>query len=108
FRLESVRTRRYRALIHSRIFPVPERLEFHKVGIGGESEEGILVIEVPTQSEALKPFLVHGAVVGGKAVGTHVAFFERRGADSRAASAAEIHGLLSAGRLLLRQAPDTP
>jgi hypothetical protein len=103
FELSSVSVRRYSRLIARRVFPPPEGLSFNRVSFGGP-EMGILVIDVPEQADALKPFLVHGAVIGGRVVGTHVSFFERRGSDTRAASPAELHALMNAGRVALYEA----
>jgi hypothetical protein len=43
-------------------------------------DDGMLIlIDVPPQPEELKPFLVHGAIVDGRAEGAFVSIVRRRG-----------------------------
>jgi hypothetical protein len=91
--------KRYRAVLDSRVFPPIEGLQVDVIEHDGG---GLLVIVVPPQPEELQPFLVHGAVVGGRVEGAFISIVRRRGEASIPISPAAIHAMLSAGRALLR------
>jgi hypothetical protein len=64
----------------------------------------IVLIDVPSQPEEHKPFLVQGAVTtDGKVEGGFISIVRRRGEDSIPITAVAIHATLSAGRALLRR-----
>lgn len=72
--------------------------------IGAPSGEGnLLVVHIPPQPEKLKPFLVHGAIVGGKVEGAFISIVRRRDEHSVPITAPAIHAMLAAGRALLRR-----
>jgi hypothetical protein len=106
--IDTATTRRYRQTIESRLFPFPIGLEIQTVeaGIG----KGLVVICIPPQEEELKPFLVHGAIVGDRVEGAYISIVRRSGQDSIPITAQQIHSTLAAGRALLRRGrlPPTP
>lgn len=92
--------RRYRQVIQNRLFPLPDFLKIETVKIDERSE--IVVIDVPTQPEEHKPFLVHGAIVEGKVHGAFISIVRRHDDTTVPTTAAAIHATLAAGRALLR------
>lgn len=70
------------------------------------------MVYVPPQPAELRPFLVKGAVVGGKVNGNLIAVYRRRGDDVLPTSAEGLHTALAAGIAFLRGAnhfrPDAP
>lgn len=101
-RLADVKVRTYRRIINRFVYPLPEGLAIEKIAAGDGA--GYVVIDVPTQLEELKPFLVTHALVGGRVSGSHVSVVQRHGQDNVPASPAAIHGLLLAGRVALSAA----
>lgn len=97
--------RRHRQAIDNRLFPPPDGLTVEEVAAGTGR---LIVVHVPPQPEELKPFLVHGAIVGGRVEGAFISIVRRRGEASIPITAAAIHSSLAAGRALLRrgQLPD--
>ena len=93
--------RRYRLAIERRLFPLVDGLEVFAVDTPGDAK--LLVIHIPPQAEELKPFLVHGAVVGDKVEGAFVSIVRRRDEHSVPITAPAIHAMLAAGRALLRR-----
>jgi hypothetical protein len=63
----------------------------------------LILIDVPPQPEELKPFLVHGAVVDGKAEGEFISIVRRQGDETIPITAKAIHSTLAAGLALLRR-----
>lgn len=61
---------------------------------------------MPAQRRELQPFVVKGAVVGGRVHANFVSLPERVGENTHHASIAEIHSLLQAGRVALRGEED--
>jgi hypothetical protein len=93
--------RRYRLTIERRLFPLVDGLDVFTVDT---TEDGkLLVVHIPSQAEELKPFLVHGAIVGGKVEGAFVSIVRRRDEHSVPITAPAIHAMLAAGRALLRR-----
>jgi hypothetical protein len=92
--------RRHRQAIDNRVFPPPDGLSVQQVAITGGA---MIVIYVPPQVEELKPFLVHGAIVNGKAEGAFISILRRRDDESIPITAPSIHATLAAGRALLRR-----
>ena len=97
--LDSRGVRRHRQAINNRLFPPPNELTVEEVSVGGGR---LIILHVPPQPEELKPFLVHGAIVGGRIEGAFISIVRRRGEASIPVSAAAIHSTLAAGRALLR------
>jgi hypothetical protein len=91
----------YKAVIERRIYPPIEGIILDLVRM--QSGRAVLVIVVPKQPEAAKPFLVTGAIVDGRNEGAFISIVRRRGEESIAVTAAEIHAMLSAGRNVLRK-----
>jgi hypothetical protein len=91
---------RIRRILDHYSYPPVRRLEVSEFEVdGGRS---IVAISVPPQREGDKPFLVHGAIVEGKAKGEFISIVRRRGEDSIPTTAREIHAFLSAGYNLIR------
>jgi hypothetical protein len=92
--------RRYQSVLQERLYPPPDGLGIERVAT---SAGDLILIDVPPQPEDLKPFLVHGAVVGGKVEGAFISIVRRRGDGSIPTTAPMIHATLVAGRALLRR-----
>lgn len=101
FELSLVKPLQYRGLLAARTHPVIEGLEIRTVPT--TATRGTAYIYVPPQRPELKPFIVNGVVVRGAIRSQHVCIPERDGEDTRFANAAEVHSLLQAGRIALRQ-----
>jgi hypothetical protein len=93
--------RRYRLAIERRVFPLVDGLEVFATDVPGGGK--LLVVHVLPQAEELKPFLVHGAIVGGKVEGAFISIVRRRDEHSVPITAPAIHAMLAAGRALLRR-----
>jgi hypothetical protein len=93
--------RRYRHAIERRLFPLVDGLEVFAVDTPEEAK--LLVLHIPPQAEELKPFLVHGAIVGDKVEGAFVSIVRRREEYSVPITASAIHAMIAAGRALLRR-----
>lgn len=92
--------RRYYQALEKRLFPPPDGLSIESVNIG---DEMLLLVDVPPQPEELKPFLVHGSIVGGRIEGAFISIVRRRGEASIPITAPMIHATMAAGRALLRR-----
>lgn len=92
--------KRYQNVLRDRLYPPPDSLTIDLIG---DDELGLVLVNIPPQPEELKPFLVHGAIVGGKEDGTFISIVRRRGDSSIPTTAPMIHSTLSAGRALLRR-----
>jgi Putative DNA-binding domain len=90
-----------RRIIDHRVHPPVQGLEVIHVPYGGKAD-GVVVVSVPPQPEEMQPFLVRGAVTGGRLSGSFVSVVTRRGEDTLATDVASIHALLAAGRAALR------
>lgn len=90
---------RYRRTLDRLVYPAIEGLTIETVSTIGAN--CFLLIEVPPQNEALKPFLVIGSLIGDRVASNYLALYRRRGEDVVATSSAEIHSLLLVGRLAL-------
>lgn len=99
--------RRYRQIIDNRVFPPIEGLLVESVPDGHGASNGLLLIHVPAQPGELKPFLVHGAIVGGKTEGAFISIIRRRGEQSIPVRPESIHAALAAGLALLRSRGET-
>ena len=95
-------TRRARAVIDGRVYPPVAGLGLSVDAIAGSSNV-IASITVPRQDERLKPFVVHGAVIGRKVDGAFISVVVRRGEESIVLTAPELQTWLAAGRRLLRE-----
>ncbi|WP_327691010.1 ATP-binding protein [Streptomyces sp. NBC_00461] len=91
---------RYRAVIDSRIFPPIDGL---KIRASPHDGGWVLTVFVPSQAEENKPFLVHGAIVGGKVEGAFISIVRRRGEASIPITGPAIHSMLAAGRSILHR-----
>jgi hypothetical protein len=94
---------RVRAMIEEALYPPPEGLEIDAVPVAPATVagRGLIVVAVPPQDRSLKPFLVHGACVGGRIRTRFVSVVERRGATIYTRSIAALHAELAAGRAIL-------
>ncbi|MFI8301943.1 ATP-binding protein [Streptomyces sp. NPDC085927] len=91
---------RYRAVIDSRVFPPIDGL---KIRASPHNGGWVLTVLVPSQAEENKPFLVHGAIVGGKVEGAFISIVRRRGEASIPITGPAIHSMLAAGRSILHR-----
>jgi hypothetical protein len=98
--LGAVNVHSYRRTIQRRVHPYPERLEIFPISdSGGE----VWIISIPPQPEELKPFLVHGAVVGGRLNDNYFSIVTRREDEAVPTTTVAVHSLLSAGLAALRR-----
>lgn len=100
-RLSDVSPRAYKALIRRRVFPKIEGFDVDLIE-GAISGSGIALLAVPEQSQADKPFLVHGMVEGKRTTGRGLTWPTREGAETLTPSIETIHALLRAGEQVLR------
>lgn len=92
----------HQKVIDAHVYPTVESLRVDQVLLG--EGRAILVIEIPRQPDYLKPFLVHGAVVGGRADGSFFSIVRRRDSHSVVTNPSQVHAQIAAGRALLRGA----
>ena len=97
--LDQLSVQQYRAVIDRRVFPPVENLSVE--AIETSPGKGLLIILIPPQPEESKPFLVHGAIVGGQVEGAFISIVRRRGEASIPITGPSIHAMLVAGRALL-------
>lgn len=90
---------RYRAIIDQRVFPPVRGLSVDRVQ---HPDGATIVIKVPDQADASRPFLVHGAMVDGRYEGAYISIIRRRGEHSIPTSPAAIHAALATGLRVLR------
>ncbi|WP_459337408.1 hypothetical protein [Arthrobacter sp. TMS2-4] len=91
--------RKYVQVIDAKVVPPIEDLRVEVVAHG---DGDLILIEVPPQSEENKPFLVHGAVIEGKAHGTFFSIVRRRHDEMASTHPANVHANLTVGRAFLR------
>ncbi len=96
----SVSAQSYKATLHRRIHPPPERVEIFSVPQGAAGD--VWIVSVPPQPEEYKPFLVHGAEIDGKLTDAYFSLVVRRGDDNLPTDPQAVHALLAAGRGVLR------
>ncbi|NUT46376.1 MAG: hypothetical protein HOV94_03500 [Saccharothrix sp.] len=97
---EGNRPQRYSDVIDARVYPPVRGLSVRLVDTG--DDRCLVVVDIPAQREADKPFLVHGALVGGKVEGAFFSIVRRRGEASVPVTAREVHAMMAAGRHALR------
>jgi hypothetical protein len=98
-RLPGIR-RKYVQILDTKVIPPIEDL---RVEVIAHDESDLILIEVPPQSEENKPFLVHGAVVEGKAQGNFFSIVRRRNDEMASTHPANVHANLTVGRAFLRR-----
>jgi len=101
--LEGLNIARHHAIVRNWIYPRPLRVRFDLTLTERDPDYGIVVIEVPDQPVALKPFFVRRANVAGRVRTEHLALPVRVGADTSHWDLAEVHSLIVAGRAALAQ-----
>lgn len=92
------RLQSYRDRIGKAIYPPIEGLQIQSFELDDGVTDAILI---PRQREELKPFIVTGAIVNGAIEGRYLSIVRRTVDSSTAASAPQVHALLSAGRSFL-------
>lgn len=97
---ESGIRRKYVQVLDSKVIPPIEDLRVEVIAHG---DDDLILIEVPPQGEENKPFLVHGAVIEGKAQGTFFSIVRRRNDEMASTHPANVHANLTVGRALLRR-----
>lgn len=104
---QSDTTARYLRVLNQHLYPPPAGLQIDVINLAGD--RAIILVDVPSQPEEYKPFLVHGAITRtGKVEGSFISIVQRRGEGSIPITAPMIHASLAAGRALLRGAPKAP
>lgn len=100
---KSGRARQYHDILRSRLTPLIDGLHIESFA----ADEGeVMCIYIPPQREELKPFIVDGGTIDGTYSGSMLSIVRRRGEDTVALSAAEVHALLTAGRAFLQLGHD--
>lgn len=94
--------RHYRDALEKHLFPFPQGLTIDIVDAPGKPGQGYVVLSLPPQPEEVKPYLVHGAFVAGKAEGSYFTIIRRSGEDGLALHPSQVHNMLVTGRALLR------
>lgn len=98
FEQSLVDAEQYYNLLRSWIYPEVEGLRISWVASGADSTKGILVIEVPEQKAALKPFLIKNVIDnGGKKVEVMFGYAERRRDNSQPLSVIDLQRALRLG-----------
>jgi hypothetical protein len=100
-RFSASQAQRHHQVIDDRVYPPVQGLRIEAVTSGPVSD--LLAFYVPAQPEELKPFLVHGVVVGDKIEGAFMSVVRRRGEHSITDSPQALHAQIAAGRALLRR-----
>lgn len=97
---ESGIRRKYVQVLDTKVIPPIEHLRVEVIPYG---EDDLILIEVPPQNEENKPFLVHGAVVEGKAQGSFFSIVRRRNDEMASTHPAHVHANLTVGRAFLQR-----
>lgn len=92
--------RKYVQVLDTKVIPPIENLTVEVIAHG---ESDLVLIEVPPQNEENKPFLVHGAVLEGKAQGNFFSIVRRRNDEMASTHPANVHANLTVGRAFLRR-----
>jgi hypothetical protein len=100
--LAGVNLAKHHSVVRDWIFPRPRGVRFDFAETA--PEKGLLVIEIPDQPAALKPFFVRRAQLAGRVRTEHVALPIRVGEATSYWDLAELHSLIVAGRAALSQA----
>lgn len=95
----NLRVRQYRRAIDQLVHPPIDHLQIERIAT--DSSRALLLITVPRQPERLKPFLVHGALIGETTEGAFISIVRRRGEDSIPITPEAIHTMIVAGRSIL-------
>lgn len=90
----------HRKVIDDRVYPRIEGLRIDQVRV--DHDRAVLVIEIPSQPEHLKPFLVHGTTVDGRVDGSFISIVRRRGSHSVVVDPSQLHAMLVTARALSR------
>jgi hypothetical protein len=97
---------RVASIVRSMVFPEPAEFLVEAVPVASEAAgAGLIAVSVPPQDQILKPFMVHGSVVGGSYQAQFASIVERRGVTIYAQPIAALHAQIAAGRALLRREP---
>jgi hypothetical protein len=99
-RLADVSPRRYRDLIHRRVYPEVRGFDVELIP-DGSAGTGVVLLSIPAQDEGQKPFVVHGALVGGKVRGAFVGIPRRVGDGTVFVDPQTLHARLRAGERAL-------
>lgn len=91
--------RKYVQIINTRVYPPIEHLNVETVPVPNGD---LLLIEIPPQVEELKPFFVHGTIVGDRTLGTFISIVQRGDEEVVSSHPAAIHSMLAVGRAFLR------
>jgi hypothetical protein len=95
---------RHHKVLDQRLYPPLDGLLIEIVPDDNEGE--LLCFYIPKQPDELKPFLVHGVIVGSKVEGAFFSVVRRRGEHSLAVTPQALHAQIATGRALLRSNPE--
>ena len=104
---------RLAGIVRSLVFPEPADFAVEEVPVASAepaaaaelADQGLIVIAVPPQDRALKPFLVHGMLIEGRYQAQFASIVERRDSTIYAQEIAALHAQIAAGSALLRRGP---
>jgi len=99
-RLADVSPRRYRNLIRRRVYPEVRGFDVELIA-DGSAGMGVVLLAIPAQDEGQKPFVVHGALVGGKVRGAFIGIPRRVGDNTVFVDPQTLHARLRAGERAL-------
>jgi hypothetical protein len=101
--LQDFNLAKHYAVVRDWIYPHPRGVRFDLAIIETRAGKGLVVIEIPEQPEALKPFFVRRAQIAGRVRTEHLALPIRIGDSTSHWDLAELHPLIIAGRAALAQ-----
>lgn len=90
-------TSQYLNLINDWVYPEIEGLDIRWVPTCDDGAKGIVVIKIPPQREAIKPFLIKNVVDGGRKIEIIFGYAERRRDTSQSFSVVELQRALRSG-----------
>ena len=91
---------RHHKVLDQRLYPPLDGLIIEIVP--DENEGELLCFYIPKQPEELKPFLVHGVLVGSKVEGAFFSVVRRRDEHSLAVTPQSLYAQIATGRALIR------
>jgi hypothetical protein len=101
FALDRVKASTYRRYIAQLVYPRLRGFEVRRIR-GKSDGHGLVVLVVPSQPDASRPFVVQGAISDRKALGAHVLVPARREDDTALLTAEAIHTRLRLGAQVIR------
>jgi hypothetical protein len=97
FGQELVDTTQYKNIISAWIYPQIEAVDVKWFPTSSGTNKGVVVIDIPTQKDATKPFLIVKTLDGAKSVEIVFGYAERKGDSSKPLSVVELQAALKSG-----------